>query len=103
MADDSFFVLGLPQATGKVAVLCRSRGNNPGPAYCWTKREAIQLRTRLANDKRGEDNPSAQRIIQQLLVYKYLLKKPLSWREGDLWVYADSYAVQPMEAGFAHV
>lgn len=104
MADDSFFVLGLPQPSGKVAVLCRSRGNNPGPAYCWTKREAIQLRTRLANDRRGESNPSAQRIIQQLLVYKYLLKKPLAWREGDLWVYAEGFSVQPVEAlGFAHV
>ncbi len=98
MADDGFFVLGLPQASGKVAVLCRSRGNNPGPAYCWTKREAIQLRTRLANDRRGEDNPNAQRIIQQLLVYKYLLRKPLTWRQGDLWVYAESQALQPVEA-----
>lgn len=104
MTDEGFYILGLPQASGKVAVLCRSRGNNPGPAYCWTKREAIQLRTRLANDKRGEDNPSAQRIIQQLLVYKYLLKKPLSWRQGDLWVYAESFALQPVEAmGLAHV
>jgi hypothetical protein len=104
MADDGFFVLGLPQATGKVAVLCRSRGNNPGPAYCWSKREAIQLRTRLANDKRGEDNPSARRIIQNLLVYKYLLKRPLPWRQGDLWVYAETHALEPVEAmGFAGV
>lgn len=98
MADDTYFILGLPQASGKVAVLCRSRGNNPGPAYCWTKREAIQLRTRLANDRRGEDNPSAQRIIQQLLVYKYLLRKPLPWRTGDLWVYTDEDDLQPVEA-----
>jgi hypothetical protein len=104
MADDGFFVLGLPQAPGKVAVLCRSRGANPGPAYCWTKREAIQLRTRLANDKRGENNPSARRIIQQLLVYKYLLRRPLPWRQGDLWVYAEDHALEPVEAlGFAGV
>ncbi|MBX9689403.1 MAG: hypothetical protein K2X27_22020 [Candidatus Obscuribacterales bacterium] len=104
MADDGYFVLGLPQASGKVAVLCRSRGMNPGPAYCWTKREAIQLRTRLANDRRGENNPSAQRIIQQLLVYKYMLRKPLPWRQGDLWVYAESDYLQPVEAlGLAHV
>ena len=102
MADDGFFVLGLPQPSGKVAILCRSRGNNPGPAYCWTKREAIQLRTRLANDKRGESNPNAQRIIQQLLVYKYTLRKPLPWRQGDLWVYAEQYQLQAVEAmGFA--
>lgn len=98
MAEEAYFVLGLPQASGKVAVLCRSKGNNPGPAYCWTKREAIQLRTRLANDRRGENNPSAQRIIQQLLVYKYLLRKPLPWRQGDLWVYTDEDSLQPVEA-----
>ena len=98
MADEGYFVLGLPQASGKIAVLCRSRGVNPGPAYCWTKREAIQLRTRLANDKRGDDNPTAQRIIQQLLVYKYLLRKPLPWRQGDLWVYAEESSLQPVEA-----
>jgi hypothetical protein len=99
MYDDGiYYVLGWPQPSGKVAVLCRSRGNNPGPAYCWTKREAIQLRTRLANDKRGEQNPSARRIIRQLLVYKYLLNQPLSWRQGDLWVYLDPNFLEPQEA-----
>src|ERR1700752_4580474 len=98
MAEDGFFVLGWPQPTGKVAVLCRSRGMNPGPAYCWTKREAIQLRTKLANDRRGERNPRARRIIRQLLVYKYLLHQPLPWRTGDLWVYADHNFLEPVEA-----
>lgn len=98
MADDSYFVLGLPQTAGKVAILCRSRGNNPGPAYCWSRREAIQLRTRLANDRRGEGNPSARRIIQNLLVYKYLLRSPLPWRNGDLWVYVEQNALQAVEA-----
>lgn len=98
MFDDSYYVLGWPQPNDKVAVLCRSRGNNPGPAYCWTKREAIQLRTRLANDRRGEQNPSARRIIRQLLVYKYLPRAPLSWRPGDLWVYAENQSLEPVEA-----
>ena len=48
MRDDAYYILGWAQPSGKIAVLCRSRGANPGPAYCWTKREAIQLRTRLA-------------------------------------------------------
>jgi len=98
MSDDSFFVLGWPQPTGKVAVLCRSRGSNPGPAYCWTKREAIQLRTKLANDRRGEANPGARRIIKQLLVYRCLLRSPLPWRTGDLWTYADYSFLEPVEA-----
>ncbi|MBK9143901.1 MAG: hypothetical protein IPM23_15480 [Candidatus Melainabacteria bacterium] len=95
---DDYYVLGWPQPSGKIAILCRSKGSNPGPAYCWTKREAIQLRTRLANDKRGERNPSARRIIRQLLVYKYRDHSPLHWRPGDLWVYADAMAVEAQEA-----
>lgn len=98
MGQDAYFVLGWPQMTGKVAVLCRSRGHNPGPAYCWSKREAIQLRTRLANDRRGETNPSAQRIIRELLVYRYLPRQPLPWRNGDLWVYAEPQWLEPAEA-----
>jgi len=98
MDNDVYFVLGWPQPSGKVAILCRSRGENPGPAYCWTKREAIHLRTRLANDRRGEENPTARRIIRQLLVYKYLSHMPLSWRQGELWVYLDPDYLEPVEA-----
>lgn len=98
MADETYFVLGWPQSSGKIAVLCRSKGTNPGPAYCWTKREAIHLRTRLANDRRGEENPNARRIIRQLLVYKYLPRKPLPWRQGDLWVYTDTQLLEAVEA-----
>jgi hypothetical protein len=101
MFDDEYFVLGWPQPSGKVAILCRSRGRNPGPAYCWSKREAIQLRTRLANDKRGEQNPNARRIIRNLLVYKYHLRQPLPWRPGDLWVYTDPNYLEPVEARHA--
>jgi len=103
MPEEGFFVLGWAQPTGKVAVLCRSRGSNPGPAYCWTKREAIQLRTKLANDRRGDSNPGARRIIRQLLVYKYLLRQPLAWRPGELWAYAEAGFVEPVEAGFATI
>src|ERR1700719_4568977 len=98
MQNQSYFVLGWPQRSVKVAVLCRSRGNNAGPAYCWTKREAIQLRTRLANDRRGDQNPTARRIIRQLFVYRYLLPDPLSWRQGDLWVYLDPRYLEAAEA-----
>ncbi len=98
MPEEGFYVLGWTQPSGKIAVLCRSRGQNPGPAYCWNKREAIQLRTKLANDKRGEQNPFARRIIRQLLVYKCLLRQPLPWRSGDLWVYIDPMYLEPVEA-----
>jgi hypothetical protein len=97
MHEDEYYILGWPQPSGKVAVLCRSRGTNPGPAFCWSKREAIQLRTKLANDRRGEENPTARRIIRQLLVYKYLLRHPVSWRPGDLWVYIDPSSLEPIE------
>lgn len=98
MNEEDIYVLGWPQASGKIAILCRSRGNNPGPAYCWSKREAIQLRTRLANDQRGEKNPSARRIIRQLLVYRYrTTRNLLPWRPGDLWVYADELQLEACE------
>jgi hypothetical protein len=98
MNDDVYYVLGWQQPSGKVAILCRSRGDNAGPAYCWTKREAIHLRTRLANDRRGEQNPTARRIIRQLIVYKYLSDQPLSWRQGDLWVYLEPDWLEAVEA-----
>ncbi|HEY9718975.1 MAG TPA: hypothetical protein V6C69_15990 [Trichormus sp.] len=98
MNEDDYFVLGWPQPSGKVAVLCRSRGANAGPAYCWSKREAIHLRTRLANDRRGQQNPTAGRIIRQLFVYRYLLRQPLPWRQGDLWVYLDPHYLEAAEA-----
>jgi hypothetical protein len=96
MVDDTY-VLGWPQPSGKVAILCRSRGVNPGPAYCWSKRQAIQLRTKLANDDRGDSNPGARRIIRQLLVYKYLVRQPLPWRPGDLWAYTESDYLEAVE------
>lgn len=98
MTEEIYYVLGWPQPSGKVAILCRSRGTSPGPAYCWSKREAIQLRTKLANDRRGEDNPAARRIIRNLLVYKYLLRHPLPWRPGDLWVYTEQDYLEAVEA-----
>jgi hypothetical protein len=101
MQEDEYYILGWLQPSGKVAVLCRSRGSNPGPAFCWSKREAIQLRTKLANDKRGEQNPTARRIIRQLLVYKYLLNQPLHWRPGDIWVYVEPRYLEPCEVRHA--
>src|SRR5271170_1575098 len=101
MQDDEYYILGWAQPSGKVAVLCRSRGSNPGPAFCWSKREAIQLRTKLANDKRGDQNPTARRIIRQLLVYKYLLNQPVNWRPGDLWVYIEPRYLEPVEVRHA--
>lgn len=99
--EDPVYVLGWQQPSGKIAILCRSRGSNPGPAYCWSKRDAIQLRTRLANDKRGEQNPSARRIVRQLLVYRYKVdRQPLPWRPGDLWVYAEPLMLEAMEARY---
>jgi hypothetical protein len=98
MQEEAYYVLGWMQPSGKVAILCRSRGANPGPAYCWTKREAVQLRTRLANDRRGEQNPFARKIIRQLLVYKYIARQPLPWRPGDMWVYSDESHLEPVES-----
>ncbi|OGI19033.1 MAG: hypothetical protein A3B68_07455 [Candidatus Melainabacteria bacterium RIFCSPHIGHO2_02_FULL_34_12] len=85
----SVYVLGWSQPNGKVAILCRSGGSNPGPAFCQTRKEAILLRTKLANDPRGKQNNKAREIIKRLLIYMYMGEETIMWRPGDLWVYLD--------------
>lgn len=85
----SIYVLGWPQPNGKIAILCRSGGANQGPAFCQTRKEAILLRTKLANDPRGRSNGKAQEIIKRLLIYLYSGEETIMWRPGDLWVYLD--------------
>ncbi len=85
----SVYVLGWPQPDGKVAILCRSGGTNSGPAFCQTRKEAIQLRTKLVNDPRGKQNKKAREIIKRLLIYMYMSDETILWQPGDLWVYLD--------------
>ena len=91
------YVLGWPQPNGKTAVLCRSSGSNLGPALCQTRKEAVRLRTRLANDPRGKNNKKAQEIIKRLLIYLCVGDEMIMWRPGDLWVYLDSRSLQLLE------
>ena len=85
----SSYVLGWPQPNGKVAILCRSGGTNPGPGFCQSRKEAVVLRTKLANDPRGKQNKKAREIIKRLLIYMYMGDETIMWRPGDLWVYLD--------------
>lgn len=91
------YVLGWPQPNGKIALLCRSGGSNPGPAFCQTKKEAMMLRTRLANDPRGKKNKKATEIIKRLLIYIYVSDETVTWRPGDLWVYVDPRTLELLE------
>ena len=91
------YVLGWPQPNGKVAILCRSGGSNPGPAFCQTKKEAMRLRTKLANDPRGKANKKAHEIIKKLLIYLYVSDVTVTWRPGDLWVYLDPKILELLE------
>jgi len=91
------FVLGWSQPNGKIAVLCRSGGVNRGPAFCQTRKEAIRLRTKLANDPRGKKNKKAQEIIKRLLIYMYVGDESIMWRPGDLWVYLDPRSLRLLE------
>lgn len=86
----SSYVLGWPQPNGKIAVLCRSGGSNPGPAFCQTRKEAVLLRTKLANDPRGKQSKKAREIIRRLLIYMYMSEETIVWRPGDLWVYVEA-------------
>ena len=93
----SAYVLGWPQPNGKVAILCRSGGSNPGPAFCQSRKEALVLRTKLANDPRGKQNKKAREIIKRLLIYMYVGDETIMWRPGDLWIYLDSRLLEPLE------
>lgn len=81
------FVLGCPREDGNVAILCRTSGENPGPAYCDSKKSAVQLKTKLANDPRGMGNSRAMDIIRNLLVYKISPELEAVWDPGALWAY----------------
>jgi hypothetical protein len=89
-----YYVLGWEQPNGKVAILCR---NNYGPALCKTWKESLKLRTSLLNDPRSGDNQNAQRIIGALRIYRLHKGEALFWRPGDLWVYVDQRAIEPIE------
>lgn len=91
------YVLGWPQPNGKIAILCRSGGSNPGPAFCQTKKEAMRLRTKLANDPRGKTNKKSHEIIKKLLIYLYVSDVTVTWRPGDLWVYLDPRVLERLE------
>lgn len=91
------YVLGWAQPNGKIAILCRSSGSNPGPAFCQTRKEAMRLRTRLANDPRGKTNKKANEIIRRLLIYLFVGEEPVIWRPGDLWVYVDPKNLERLE------
>lgn len=96
------YVLGWPQPNGKIAILCRSSGTNPGPAFCQTRKEAIRLRTKLANDPRGKQNKKATEIIKRLLMYMYTSDETILWRPGDLWVYVDPRKLVQLEEAKYH-
>jgi len=87
MNNHQVYVLACPREDGTIAVLCRSTGGNPGPAYCNSKKNAIQLKTRLSNDPRGIANHRAMELIKNLLVYKVDSVVEPIWEEGSLWAY----------------
>ncbi len=85
--QDSLYVLGSPRDDGNIAVLCRSSGAKAGPALCTSKRDAVSLKTRLANDPRGMGNHRALEIIKSLYIYKIPAGLEPLWEPGLLWAY----------------
>ncbi|MFN5539436.1 MAG: hypothetical protein ACK481_05185 [Candidatus Melainabacteria bacterium] len=90
-----YYVLGWEQPNQKVAILCRGAS---GPALCKTWKESLKLRTSLINDPRSNQNANAQRIIRELRIYRLPKGQSLLWRPGDLWIYVDKRALEPLEA-----
>jgi len=81
------YVLACPRNDGTLAVLCRTVGDFVGPAACQSKKGAIQLKTKLANDPRGIGNHRALEMIQSLFVYKLPETIEPVWEPGALWAY----------------
>lgn len=92
------FVLGCPRDDGTIAILCRSTGKMPGPAYCESKKDAIKLKTRLVNDPRGNENHRAMQIIKNLFVYKLSPRTEPVWENGLLWAYLPDNQAKCLES-----
>ena len=97
-AGVDLYVLGCPMADGKVAVLCRSSGEAPGPALCQNKIDAMKLKTNLTNDPRSHKNHRALEIIRSLLIYKISEGAAIAWEAGALWGYLDHNLLQCVES-----
>lgn len=85
--ENVIFVLGSPRKDGNIAILCRSNGENIGPAYCPSKKDALNLKTRLLNDPRGMHNHRALEIIKNLYIYKIPFGLEPAYEAGQLWAY----------------
>ncbi len=96
--QDAVYILGSPRNDGTIAVLCRSSGSKPGPAVCESKRDAVSLKTRLANDPRGMGNHRALELIKNLYIYKIAANLQPAWEPGQLWAYLPTDRAQCVEA-----
>ncbi len=85
--QDAVFVLASPRDDGSIAILCRTSGSKPGPAFCDSKKDAVSLKTRLANDPRGMGNHRSLEIIKSLYIYKISTELKPAWEPGLLWAY----------------
>lgn len=95
---DTYFVLACPRNDGTVAILCRTHGAKPGPAICDSKKDAIRLKTMLANDPRGLANDNAMTIIKNLFVYEVNKEVLPVWEKGSLWGYLPTEKVTCLES-----
>ena len=85
--QENYFVLASPRDDGRLAVLCRNSGPYLGPALCTSKKDAMRLKTKLANDPRGLANENAVAIIRSLYVYELHAGARPVWDTESLWAY----------------
>lgn len=94
----SYFVLACPRDDGRLAVLCRSTGSNQGPALCESKKDAVRLKTNLANDPRGLANENAMTIIKSLFIYELENGAKPVWQKDSLWAYLPNHLAKCVES-----
>lgn len=95
------YVLACPRDDGTLAILSRNSGTGAGPAYCNSKKNAIQLKTKLTNDPRGIANHRAMELIKSLYVYKIDAHIEPIWEEGSLWAYLPQEKAKCAEGTFS--
>lgn len=94
------YVLASPRQDGTIAILCRTNAHNEGPAYCNSKKSAIQLKTKLSNDPRGLANHRALELIQGLYVYRIDAAIEPIWEKNSLWAYLPKDLAECVEGMF---
>ena len=98
MEHSGLFVLGFEVSDDTVIVLCRSRGEHAGPAYCNSVDDAAELRKALRLRAQELQQDDTIGLVSQMQVY--CVRKELCdlWYPNNLWLSCDTSYLKEVEA-----